>query len=160
MILCIFYIQLNTVKLNLKLKISRYLNLNKNHVKIFQDQFGQRIKNLVCLKITKFIFLSNAIFIIFIKELKYYFDYRFIDGEGYFAAVADAIKKAKEEIFITDWWYALFSRFKLKNIRFTLYRASTFSLVYVVIVLRNKSLHYYRIILIIEFWPWDISLYV
>lgn len=28
----------------------------------------------------------------------------FIDGEGYFAAVADAIKKAKEEIFITDWW--------------------------------------------------------
>ena len=33
------------------------------------------------------------------------FDYRFIDGEGYFASVADAIKKAKEEIFITDWWY-------------------------------------------------------
>ena len=31
-------------------------------------------------------------------------NFRFIDGEGYFSAVADAIKKAKDEIFITDWW--------------------------------------------------------
>ena len=39
------------------------------------------------------------------KRIMNNFDYRFIDGEGYFASVADAIKKAKEEIFITDWWY-------------------------------------------------------
>ncbi|XP_062813753.1 phospholipase D2 isoform X1 [Anolis carolinensis] len=28
----------------------------------------------------------------------------FVNGEGYFAAVADALMRAKEEIFITDWW--------------------------------------------------------
>ncbi|XP_003791251.2 phospholipase D2 [Otolemur garnettii] len=28
----------------------------------------------------------------------------FVNGAGYFAAVADAILKAQEEIFITDWW--------------------------------------------------------
>ena len=35
---------------------------------------------------------------------------RFIDGSSYFEAVADALEKAKEEIFITDWWsvYNLF----------------------------------------------------
>ena len=46
------------------------------------------------------------------KRIMNNFDYRFIDGEGYFASVADAIKKAKEEIFITDWWY-VFSLFTL-----------------------------------------------
>lgn len=30
---------------------------------------------------------------------------RFVNGAGYFAAVADAILRAQEEIFITDWWY-------------------------------------------------------
>lgn len=29
---------------------------------------------------------------------------RFVNGAGYFAAVADALMQAKEEIFITDWW--------------------------------------------------------
>uniref|UniRef100_A0A8C4MHD5 Phospholipase n=1 Tax=Equus asinus asinus TaxID=83772 RepID=A0A8C4MHD5_EQUAS len=29
---------------------------------------------------------------------------RFVNGAGYFAAVADAILRAREEIFITDWW--------------------------------------------------------
>ncbi|KAM3823440.1 phospholipase D2 isoform 2-T3 [Vipera latastei] len=29
---------------------------------------------------------------------------RFLNGEGYFAAVADALVQAREEIFITDWW--------------------------------------------------------
>lgn len=29
---------------------------------------------------------------------------RFVNGAGYFAAVADAILRAQEEIFITDWW--------------------------------------------------------
>ncbi|XP_067325735.1 phospholipase D2 [Anolis sagrei] len=28
----------------------------------------------------------------------------FVNGDGYFAAVADALTRAKEEIFITDWW--------------------------------------------------------
>ncbi|XP_076810877.1 phospholipase D1-like isoform X2 [Clavelina lepadiformis] len=28
----------------------------------------------------------------------------FVDGSSYFAAVADAMESAKEEIFITDWW--------------------------------------------------------
>uniref|UniRef100_A0ABM5EJU0 Phospholipase n=1 Tax=Pogona vitticeps TaxID=103695 RepID=A0ABM5EJU0_9SAUR len=28
----------------------------------------------------------------------------FVNGAGYFAAVADALMQAKEEIFITDWW--------------------------------------------------------
>uniref|UniRef100_A0A670KE29 Phospholipase n=1 Tax=Podarcis muralis TaxID=64176 RepID=A0A670KE29_PODMU len=28
----------------------------------------------------------------------------FVNGAGYFAAVADAVAQAKEEIFITDWW--------------------------------------------------------
>ncbi|XP_042327906.1 phospholipase D2 [Sceloporus undulatus] len=28
----------------------------------------------------------------------------FVNGTGYFAAVADALMQAKEEIFITDWW--------------------------------------------------------
>ncbi|KAL5010637.1 hypothetical protein ScPMuIL_012942 [Solemya velum] len=28
----------------------------------------------------------------------------FVDGSSYFEAVADALEKAKEEIFITDWW--------------------------------------------------------
>lgn len=27
-----------------------------------------------------------------------------MNGAGYFAAVADAILRAREEIFITDWW--------------------------------------------------------
>ncbi|XP_066118987.1 phospholipase D2 isoform X2 [Saccopteryx bilineata] len=30
--------------------------------------------------------------------------HRFVNGAGYFAAVADAILRAQEEIFITDWW--------------------------------------------------------
>ena len=30
---------------------------------------------------------------------------RFVDAEGYMANVADAILKAEEEIFITDWWF-------------------------------------------------------
>ncbi|XP_060060200.1 phospholipase D2 isoform X2 [Erinaceus europaeus] len=30
--------------------------------------------------------------------------HRFVNGAGYFAAVADAILQAQEEIFITDWW--------------------------------------------------------
>lgn len=30
---------------------------------------------------------------------------RFVNGAGYFAAVADAILRAREEIFITDWWW-------------------------------------------------------
>lgn len=29
---------------------------------------------------------------------------RFVDGSTYFEAVADALDKAKEEIFIADWW--------------------------------------------------------
>lgn len=28
----------------------------------------------------------------------------FVDGSSYMAAVADAMEKAKEEIFIADWW--------------------------------------------------------
>ena len=28
---------------------------------------------------------------------------RFVDGEGYMVAVADAMESAKDEIFITDW---------------------------------------------------------
>ena len=28
----------------------------------------------------------------------------FVDGSSYFEAVADALEKAREEIFITDWW--------------------------------------------------------
>ncbi len=28
---------------------------------------------------------------------------RFVDGEGYMAAVADALMAARDEIFITDW---------------------------------------------------------
>jgi len=27
-----------------------------------------------------------------------------VDGSSYFEAVAEALEKAKEEIFITDWW--------------------------------------------------------
>lgn len=30
---------------------------------------------------------------------------RFVDGRSYFEAVADALEKAKEEIYITDWWW-------------------------------------------------------
>ena len=30
--------------------------------------------------------------------------FRFVDGSTYFEAVADALDKAKEEIFIADWW--------------------------------------------------------
>ena len=29
--------------------------------------------------------------------------YRYVDGKSYMAAVADAILRAKEEIYITDW---------------------------------------------------------
>ena len=29
--------------------------------------------------------------------------YRYVDGESYMAAVADAILAARDEIFITDW---------------------------------------------------------
>lgn len=29
---------------------------------------------------------------------------RFVDGSTYFEAIADALDKAKEEIFIADWW--------------------------------------------------------
>lgn len=29
---------------------------------------------------------------------------RFVNGAGYFAAVAEALLQAKEEIYITDWW--------------------------------------------------------
>lgn len=28
----------------------------------------------------------------------------FVDGSGYMSAVADAIQRAKEEVFIADWW--------------------------------------------------------
>jgi membrane-anchored glycerophosphoryl diester phosphodiesterase (GDPDase) len=37
------------------------------------------------------------------------FPCRFVDGASYFEAVAEALEKAKEEIFITDWWYGLLS---------------------------------------------------
>lgn len=30
--------------------------------------------------------------------------FRFIDGDSYFSAVADALEEAQEEIFISDWW--------------------------------------------------------
>ena len=30
--------------------------------------------------------------------------FRFIDAKSYFEAVAEALEKAKEEIYITDWW--------------------------------------------------------
>ena len=29
----------------------------------------------------------------------------FVDGADYFKEVADAIRKAEEEIYIADWWY-------------------------------------------------------
>jgi phospholipase D1/2 len=29
---------------------------------------------------------------------------RFVDGDSYFSAVANALEEAKEEIFISDWW--------------------------------------------------------
>lgn len=29
---------------------------------------------------------------------------RYVNGSGYFSDLADALEKAKEEIFITDWW--------------------------------------------------------
>ena len=29
---------------------------------------------------------------------------RFVDAKSYFEAVAEAMEKAKEEIYITDWW--------------------------------------------------------
>ena len=29
---------------------------------------------------------------------------RFVDAKGYMATIADAILRAEEEIFITDWW--------------------------------------------------------
>ncbi len=29
---------------------------------------------------------------------------RYVNGNGYFSDVADALEQAKEEIFITDWW--------------------------------------------------------
>lgn len=38
----------------------------------------------------------------FVPLLDLYF--RFVDGSTYFEAVADALDKAKEEIFIADWW--------------------------------------------------------
>jgi phospholipase D1/2 len=28
----------------------------------------------------------------------------FVDGSSYMSAVADALEKAKEEVFIADWW--------------------------------------------------------
>ena len=30
--------------------------------------------------------------------------FRYVDGEGYFAAMAQALEAAEEEIFIADWW--------------------------------------------------------
>lgn len=36
------------------------------------------------------------------------FSCRFVDAKSYFEAVADALEKAKEEIYITDWWYVVF----------------------------------------------------
>lgn len=30
--------------------------------------------------------------------------WRYVNGSGYFADLADALEQAKEEIFITDWW--------------------------------------------------------
>ena len=32
------------------------------------------------------------------------FVFRFVDGEAYFDAVADALESAEEEILITGWW--------------------------------------------------------
>lgn len=31
--------------------------------------------------------------------------WRYVNGSGYFADLADALEQAREEIFITDWWY-------------------------------------------------------
>ena len=38
-----------------------------------------------------------------IKMILLYYKCRFVDGEGYFSAVADALESAREEIFVTDW---------------------------------------------------------
>ena len=45
-----------------------------------------------------------APFIVKKKHFKNTFYYRFIDGDSYFSAVADALEAAQEEIFISDWW--------------------------------------------------------
>lgn len=34
----------------------------------------------------------------------YSFSLRYVNGNGYFVDLADALEQAKEEIFITDWW--------------------------------------------------------
>lgn len=34
--------------------------------------------------------------------------WRYVNGRSYFADLADALEQAKEEIFITDWWYVSF----------------------------------------------------
>ena len=36
--------------------------------------------------------------------MSFHFICRFVDGANYFAAVADALENAQEEIFIADWW--------------------------------------------------------
>lgn len=40
----------------------------------------------------------------YVRKNKFPFLHRFIDGATYFEAIADALEKAKEEIFIADWW--------------------------------------------------------
>lgn len=49
-----------------------------------------------------------APFIVKKKHFKNTIYYRFIDGDSYFSAVADALEAAQEEIFISDWWYGFF----------------------------------------------------
>ena len=41
---------------------------------------------------------------------------RFIDGCTYFSAVAEALESAKEEIFITDWWFVYIILSSLNNV--------------------------------------------
>lgn len=36
--------------------------------------------------------------------MTYWFIDRYVNGNGYFSDLADALEQAKEEIFITDWW--------------------------------------------------------
>lgn len=33
--------------------------------------------------------------------------FRYVNGKTYMEDVANALEEAKEEIFITDWWYVL-----------------------------------------------------
>ena len=49
--------------------------------------------------------ILDALILLSADALKpFFFLVRFVDGESYFNAVADALENATEEIFIAGWW--------------------------------------------------------